>query len=290
MVSINRLSTEKRAQIVGSLVEGNSIRANVRMTGAAKNTVTKLLVDLGAACAEYQAAELVGLPCRTIQCDEIWAFCYSKQKNVPGEHIGTFGYGDVWTWTAICADTKLVPSWLVGERTVDDAWTFLSDLQCRLAERVQITSDGLKIYVQAVDLAFGAEADFAQLHKIYGSPEGSGKERRYSPAVCTGIDKRVISGDPDEREISTSYVERQNLTMRMGMRRFTRLTNGFSKKVENLAHAVSLHYMHYNFARPHQTLSKNADGTTTKRTPAMAAGVADHVWTLREIAALLDSN
>jgi len=289
---MNRLSTEKRAQIVGSLVEGNSIRATVRMTGAAKNTVTKLLVDLGAACAEYQAAELVDLPCRTIQCDEIWAFCYSKQKNVPEQHRGTYGYGDVWTWTAICADTKLVPSWLVGERTVDDAWTFLSDLQGRLAERVQISSDGLKIYVQAVDLAFGPEVDFAQIHKLYGPAEGTThQERKYSPNVCTGIEKKIITGDPDPAEISTSYVERQNLTMRMGMRRFTRLTNGFSKKVENLAHAVSLHYMHYNFARVHQSLTiTNTDGTRTKQTPAMAAGVADHVWTLREIAALLDSN
>jgi IS1 family transposase len=289
---MNRLSTEKRAQIVGCLVEGNSIRATVRMTGAAKNTVTKLLVDLGAACAEYQAAELVDLPCRTIQCDEIWAFCYSKQKNVPEQHRGTYGYGDVWTWTAICADTKLVPSWLVGERTVDDAWTFLSDLQGRLAERVQISSDGLKIYVQAVDLAFGPEVDFAQIHKLYGPAEGTThQERKYSPNVCTGIEKKIITGDPDPAEISTSYVERQNLTMRMGMRRFTRLTNGFSKKVENLTHAVSLHYMHYNFARVHQSLTiKHDDGTRTKQTPAMAAGVADHVWTLREIAALLDSN
>ena len=292
MVSMNRLSTEKRAQIVGALVEGNSIRATVRMTGAAKNTVTKLLVDLGAACAAYQEAELVDLPCRTIQCDEIWAFCYSKQKNVPDEHRGEYGYGDVWTWTAICADTKLVPSWLVGERTVDDAWTFLSDLQGRLAERVQISSDGLKIYVQAVDLAFGPEVDFAQIHKLYGPAEGTThQERKYSPNVCTGIEKKIITGDPDPAEISTSYVERQNLTMRMGMRRFTRLTNGFSKKVENLAHAVSLHYMHYNFARVHQSLTiTNTDGTRTKQTPAMAAGVADHVWTLREIAALLDSN
>jgi IS1 family transposase len=289
---MNRLSTEKRAQIVGALVEGNSIRATVRMTGAAKNTVTKLLVDLGAACAEYQAAELVDLPCRTIQCDEIWAFCYSKQKNVPEQHRGTYGYGDVWTWTAICADTKLVPSWLVGERTVDDAWAFLSDLQGRLAERVQISSDGLKIYVQAVDLAFGPEVDFAQIHKLYGPAEGTThQERKYSPNVCTGIEKKIITGDPDPAEISTSYVERQNLTMRMGMRRFTRLTNGFSKKVENLTHAVSLHYMHYNFARVHQSLTiTHEDGTRTKQTPAMAAGVAGHVWTLREIAALLDSN
>ncbi|MEA2372707.1 MAG: hypothetical protein QOH12_3101 [Solirubrobacteraceae bacterium] len=288
---MNRLSTEKRARIIGSLVEGNSIRATVRMTGAAKNTVTKLLVDLGAACADYQAATLVNLPCTTVECDEIWAFCYAKQKNVPEEHQGTFGYGDVWTWTAICADTKLVPSWLVGERTVDDAWAFMTDLQARLANRVQLTTDGHRSHIQAVDLAFGENIDFAMLHKIYGRPEGVENERRYSPAVCTGLDIKVIAGEPDPERISTTYVERQNLTMRMGMRRYTRLTNGFSKKVENLAHAVSLHYMHYNFGRVHSSLTvTNEDGTRTKRTPAMAAGVADHVWTLREIAGLLDSN
>jgi IS1 family transposase len=188
----------------------------------------------------------------------------------------------VWTWTAICADTNLVPSWLVGERTVDDAWAFMSDLQGRLANRVQLTTDGHHAYLQAVDLAFGAEIDYAMLHKLYGPADAAThQERKYSPNVCTGIEIRPITGNPDPEKISTSYVERQNLTMRMGMRRFTRLTNAFSKKVENLAHAVSLHYMHYNFARVH---------TTLKTTPAMAAGVADHKWTLAEIAALLDSN
>ncbi len=292
MVSMNRLATEKRAQIVGSLVEGNSIRATVRMTGAAKNTVAKLLVDLGKACAEYQDEVMRDLPCRTLQADEIWAFCYSKQKNVPQEHRGTFGYGDVWTWTAICADTKLVPSWLVGERTLEDAWAFMTDLADRLSHRVQLTTDGHKPYLTAVDGAFGHEIDYAMLHKLYGVAEGSThQERKYSPNVCTGVDVRVIEGDPDPSEISTSYVERQNLTMRMGMRRFTRLTNAFSKKVENLAHAVSLHYMYYNFARPHQSLAiDNETGPRTKRTPAMAAGIADHIWTLHEIAALLDSN
>ena len=291
MFSMNRLSTEKRAQIVGMLVEGNSLRATSRMAGVSINTVSKLLVDLGAACETYQADVLRGLRCTTIECDEIWAFCYSKQKNVPEEHQGTFGYGDVWTWTALCADTKLVPSWLVGERTVDDAWAFLTDLQERLANRVQLTSDGLKLYVQAVDLAFGAEIDFAQLHKIYGTDPGKDAARRYSPAVCTGTDVRIVNGDPDPSRISTSYVERQNLTMRMGMRRFTRLTNGFSKKIENHAAAVAIHFMHYNFARPHKSLSvRSEDGPATKRTPAMAAGVADHIWTLEEIAGLLDSN
>jgi IS1 family transposase len=291
IVSMNRLATEKRAQIIGSLVEGNSIRATVRMTGAAKNTVTKPLVDLGEACTEYQDHVMRGLPCRTIQCDEIWAFCYAKQKNVPEQHRGTFGYGDVWTWTALCADTKIVPTWLVGERTADDASVFMSDLARRLSHRVQLTTDGHRAYLQAVDGAFGFAVDYAMLQKLYGPPEGAAQERRYSPAVCTGIDVRKVTGDPDPERISTSYVERQNLTMRMGMRRFTRLTNGFSKKVENLSHAVALHYMHYNFARVHSSLTvKNEDGTRTKRTPAMAAGVTDHVWTLREIAALLDSN
>jgi IS1 family transposase len=289
MVSMNRLSTEKRAQIIGCLVEGNSIRATVRMTGAAKNTVTKLLVDLGEACAAYQDEHLRNLPCKVIEVDEIWAYCYSKQKNVPDEHKGEYGYGDVWTWTALCADTKLVPSWLVGERTYDDARVIMDDLRKRLADpRVQITTDGHQVYVAAIGLAFkGVPLDWAQLQKVYQSdPRG---ERRYSPPICTGTKVRVLKGDPDPDRISTSYVERQNLSMRMGMRRFTRLTNGFSKKVENLAHAVSLHYMHYNFARVHQSLTiQDESGKNIKRTPAMAAGVADHVWTLTEVAALLD--
>ena len=279
---MNRLTTEKRAQIVGSLVEGTSIRATVRMTGAAKNTVTKLLTDLGEACADYQDRTLLDLPCTTVQCDEIWAYCYAKQKNVPDEHRGTFGYGDVWTWTALCADTKLVPAWLVGERTYDDALTFMLDLQKRLSRPVQLTTDGNRTYLEAVDIAFWREKiDYAMLQKIYGPDPAD--ERRYSPPVCNGTTTHVVKGNPDPEKISTSYVERQNLTMRMGMRRFTRLTNGFSKKVENLAHAVSLHYLHYNFARPHKTLSK-----PYPTTPAMAAGLADHVWTLREIAELLD--
>lgn len=278
----HRLSTEKRGQIIGCLMEGMSIRATVRVTGAAKNTVVKLLCDLGEACAEYQDGELQNLPCTTIECDEIWSFCYAKQKNAPDEHRGTFGYGDMWTWTALCADTKLVPSWLVGERTTTDAYVFLSDLESRLANPVQLTTDGHRPYLTVVEPLFGADGiDFAMLHKIYGQPEGAEHERRYSPAVCTGIDKRVVLGEPDEARVSTSYVERQNLTMRMGVRRFTRLTDGFSKKVENLAHAVSLHYMHYNFGRPHQSLGR---GTT----PAMAAGVADHPWSLTQIAGLLD--
>ena len=282
MVNMNRLSTDKRAQIIGALVEGNSIRATSRMTGAAKNTIVKLLTDLGLACVEYQDHVLRDLPCTNIQCDEIWSYCYAK--NVPDEHKGTFGYGDVWTWTALCADTKLVPVWLVGERTFEDARTFLSDLERRLSNRVQLTTDGWRAYMRAVDWTFKGGVDYAVLHKLY-TPESASDERRYSPATCVGTDIQVMQGDPDPEKISTSYVERQNLTMRMGMRRFTRLTNGFSKKIENLVWAVSLHFMHYNFARPHKTLS---DPYPT--TPAMAAGVADHVWSLREIAELLDAD
>lgn len=280
MVSMNRLSTEKRAQIIGCLVEGNSIRATVRMTGAAKNTISRLLVDLGEACAEYQDGVFQDLSCKVVEADEIWSFCYAKQKNVPEDFKGTPGYGDVWTFTAICADTKLVPSWLVGERTADDAEVFLTDLASRMADRIQLSTDGHNIYASTVGLAFNHRVDWAQIQKTYASDSGDGK---YSPAVCTGVKVRVQKGDPDPGRISTSYVERQNLTMRMGMRRFTRLTNGFSRKIENLAHAVSLHFMHYNFARPHTAVKDRYP-----RTPAMAAGVADHVWSLEEIAALLD--
>lgn len=285
MVSVaNRLSTEQRARIIGCLVEGNSIRATVRMTGAAKNTVAKLLVDLGTACEAYQAGVLVGLPCERVQCDEIWSFVYSKARNVPEEHTGEWGYGDVWTWTAIDADIKLVPSWYVGNRSAEDARAFMTDVAGRMANRVQLTTDGLKVYLTAVQGAFGFDVDYAQLVKLYGG-ELTGPQTRYSPAPCIGTEVKKVTGAPDPRHISTSYVERQNLTMRMGMRRFTRLTNAFSKKVENLMAAVSLHFMHYNFARPHITLTKQYGAPTT---PAMAAGIADHVWTLTEIAGLLD--
>jgi IS1 family transposase len=276
---MNRLSTERRAQIIGCLVEGNSIRATVRMTGAAKNTITKLLADLGEACAEYQDGVLQDLPCKVLEVDEIWSFCYAKQKNVPEQFKGTPGYGDVWTFTSICADTKLVPSWLVGERTSDDAEYFLTDLASRLEGRVQLSTDGHRIYEGTVGPAFRQNVDWAQIQKQFSG----GEDGKYSPPVCIGTKRRVVKGDPDPDRISTSYVERQNPTMRMGMRRFTRLTNGFSRKVENLAHAVSLHFMHYNFARPHKSLKERYP-----RTPAMAAGVADHIWSLEEIAQLLD--
>jgi IS1 family transposase len=279
MVIMNRLSTEKRAQIIGCLVEGNSIRATVRMTGAAKNTITKLLVDLGEACAEYQDGALQDLPCKVLEVDEIWAFCWAKQKNVPEQFKGMPGYGDVWTFTALCADTKLVPSWLVGERTSDDAEVFLTDLANRMAGRIQLSTDGHRIYEGTVGPSFANHVDWAQIQKHFAGGEAG----KYSPPVCIGSKRRVLKGDPDPDRISTSYVERQNLTMRMGMRRFTRLTNGFSRKVEHLSHSVSLHFLHYNFARPHASLKERYP-----RTPAMAAGVADHIWSLEEIAALLD--
>jgi len=276
MVSMNRLTTEKRVAVISALVEGCSIRATVRMTGVSKNTVTKLLVDMGKACSDYQDEVLRDLPCRRVQLDEIWSFCYSKSKNVPEEKHGQFGYGDVWTWTAICADTKLVPSWFVGNRDGASAAEFVNDLASRLKHRIQLTTDGHKPYLEAVENAFGSEVDYAMLIKIYGSePEA---EKRYSPAKCVGADKHVVSGHPERKHVSTSYVERQNLTMRMQMRRFTRLTNAFSKKVENHAHAIALHFMHYNFARLHQTL---------KSTPAMRAGVTDHLWSVEEIVGLL---
>lgn len=273
--------------MISCLVEGMSIRATVRVTGVAKNTIVKLLAEIGQACADYQDTTLRNLNSTRIECDEIWSFCYSKQKNIPEEFIGTPGYGDVWTWTAIDADSKLVPSWLVGERTNKDAYFFLKDLHSRLKNRVQLTTDGHHPYLAVVEPLFGSDGiDFAMLHKIYGNLPGikNSPERTYSPAECTGTEVRVITGDPDPSLISTSYVERQNLTMRMGMRRFTRLTNGFSKKIENHAHAVSLHFMYYNFARPHQTLTKKYGVPTT---PAMAAGKAEHVWSTWEIAELL---
>jgi IS1 family transposase len=259
-----------------------SIRATVRLTGAAKNTVTKLLADLGAACFEYQDGAMQNLTCEKVQADEIWSFVGAKQKKVQPHHPEDFG--DWWTWVAIDADTKLVPCWWMGGRNSDDAIYFMRDLASRLAHRVQLTTDGYRPYLIAVDDAFGDAIDYALLVKMYGSTASRRRpETRYSPGECIGAEATPIKGNPDPDAISTSYIERQNLTMRMGMRRFTRLTNGFSKKAQNLMAAVSLHFMHYNFARPHKSLS-NPYPTT----PAMAAGVADHVWTLEEIAGLLD--
>jgi IS1 family transposase len=277
---MNKLTTERRTAVVRALVEGCSIRSTVRMTGVAKNTISKLLVELGVACAEYQNEVMRDLPCQRVQLDEIWSFVYSKAKNVPEEMRGEFGVGDVWTWTAICAETKLVPCWLVGTRDGEAASLFVRDLASRLRHRVQLTTDGHRPYLEAVEDAFGMNIDYAMLIKSYGpATEGTPTEVKYSPNVCTGCKKEKIVGNPDPEHISTSYVERQNLTMRMMMRRFTRLTNAFSKKVENHAAAISLHFMHYNFARVHQTL---------RSTPAMKAGVTDHLWSVEEIVGLLD--
>ncbi len=274
---MNKLTKEEQVRVVACLVEGNSLRATVRMTGVHRTTIQKLLVELGAACSAYQDKVFRNLTCKRIQCDEIWSFVYAKDKNVT-EQTKYSGAGSVWTWVALDADTKLVPCWFVGGRDAGAAYHFMHDLQGRLAHRVQLTTDGHKPYLTAIEDAFGADIDFATLVKIYGNEQQPG-EIRYSPAQCMGARKAVISGAPDHRHISTSFTERQNLTMRMQMRRFTRLTNAFSKKIENHEAAIALHYMHYNFARVHQTL---------RCTPAMEAGVSDHVWTIREIVDLLD--
>jgi IS1 family transposase len=275
---MNRLSIEKRAMILRLLCEGMSMRATSRTVGVSINTVTKLLEDAGAACLDYQDTHLVDLNCKRIQCDEIWAFCYSKAKNVPAEKLGEFGYGDVWTWVALDAETKLVPCWVIAGRTPDAARDFMFNLAGRVKGRFQLTTDGLGTYLPAVEDAFGMEVDYAMLIKSYAAPAGHTAERKYSPGEVSGIKKLRVQGRPEKAHVSTSYIERQNLTMRMSMRRFTRLTNGFSKKVENHIHAQSLFYCYYNFARPHKSL-KGA-------TPAMAAGVANHVWTFEEIAQL----
>lgn len=281
MVTMNRLSTHKRAEIIACLVDGNSIRATCRITGTAKGTVLRLLREVGVACAEYQDRVLRNLPCKRLQADEIWSFCYAKAKNVPGEHKNDFGYGDVWTWTAICDETRLVPAWHISTRDAHAAHRFMIDLASRLSNPVQMTTDGHRSYLEAVDFAFEKAIDYAMLVKLYGGAPENQPETRYSPADCVGTEVRVIQGSPDPKHISTSYVERNNLTMRMSMRRFTRLTNAFSKKIEYHACAVALHFMYYNFARPHQSLKG--------RTPAMAAGVADHRWSTYEIAELLES-
>lgn len=274
---MNKLTQIKRVQVIAALVEGNSIRATCRMTGVAKGTVIKLLVDLGKACAAYQDRTIRNVTSRQVQCDEIWSFCYAKEKNLPDELKGRLGFGDVWTWTALDADTKLIVSFLVGSRSVAYARKFIEDLASRLANRVQLTTDGHRAYLTAVENAFGSQIDYAMLDKIYQTPPVP-EVHRYSPAKCCGAVKKKINGNPDMSKVSTSYVERQNLTMRMSMRRMTRLTNAFSKKMENQAHAVALHFMHYNFCRIHQTL---------RVTPAMEAGIADHVWSLEELAGLL---
>ena len=278
---MNRLSTEKRRLLIRCLVEGMSVRAASRTAGTSKNTTLKLLVDAGNACADYQDVTLVDLPCRRVQVDEIWSFIYAKEKNVKRARTAPPEAGDVWTWTAICADTKVVPSWRLGDRTSATAIEFMDDLCARLANRVQLTSDGHKAYLEAVEGAFGGDVDYAMLVKHYDVlDKGRSAEKRYSPPECTGIKKTTIEGRPDPAHVSTSYVERQNLTMRMSMRRFTRLTNAFSKKLENHGHSVALHFMHYNFCRKHMSLGM---------TPAMAAGAADRPLTIDDIVRLVEA-
>jgi IS1 family transposase len=272
---MNKLTHAKRAQIIHLLVEGNSMRGTARIADVAFNTVAKLFLDTAKVCADYQDRTLRGLSCKKLQLDEIWSFVYAKAKNVPEGKEGKAG--DVWTWVAIDADSKLVPSWRIGNRDGATACEFVADLATRLAHRVQITSDAHRPYLQAVEGAFGADVDYAMLMKIYGQTvEG---QKRYSPPECLGVKKVKIIGNPDLCCISTSFVERQNLTMRMSIRRFTRLTNAFSKKIENHAHSVALHYMHYNFCRIHKTL---------RVTPAMAAGVVDKVWSVDDIVSLVE--
>ena len=271
---MNVLPIEKRAQILHLLVEGNSMRATSRIADVSINTVTKLLVDAGTACLAFQDEVIRNINSKRVQCDEIWSFCYSKEKNVADEHKGVLGRGDCYTWTAIDADTKLAISWLVGRRDGEYAEAFMADLASRLAGRIQLTTDGHGPYIDAVEKMFGGAIDYAMLVKIYEGGDQEG-QRRYSPSSFVKSEKRRMNGAPDMDKVSTSYVERQNLTMRMSMRRFTRLTNGFSKKIENLECAVALHFMHYNFARIHKTL---------RVTPAMEAGISDHPWTLEEIA------
>ena len=276
-VGMNKLTHDKRVQVINLLVEGNSMRATARIADVAFNTVAKLFIETAKVCAEYQDQAFRKLTCKRLQLDEIWSFVYAKAKNVPDEKRGQAG--DVWTWVAIDADSKLVPSWRIGSRDGATACEFVADLASRLANRVQITSDGHRPYLEAVDKAFGSDVDFAQLIKIYGETvEG---QKRYSPADCIGAKKSKVIGNPDLCCVSTSFVERQNLTMRMSIRRFTRLTNAFSKKIENHAHSVALHYMHYNFVRIHKTL---------RVTPAMAAGVADHLWTISDIVDLVEKS
>jgi IS1 family transposase len=272
---MNVLKTDKRVQVVSALVEGNSINAIVRMTGVAKHSVLNLLRDIGCAAAAHHHRNVRNVRVRRLQCDEIWAFCGAKSKNVTPEQEAN-GWGDVWTWTAIDADTKLCLTYYVGDRGGAAAYEFMQDCAERIMGRPQITTDAHRPYLKAIEEAFGADCDYAQLHKIYGA--SNEPEHRYSPATCIGCDMKTVTGDPDPKHVSTSFVERQNLSMRMGMRRFTRLTNGFSKKLENHGHMVALYFLHYNFCRVHSTL---------RVTPAMQAGISDHVWSIEELCALL---
>lgn len=277
---MNKLSAAKRAQILTMMVEGVSIRAISRMTGASKNTIVKLLADAGQACAEYQDKNLRGLTCKRLQVDEIWSFVYAKAKNVETAKAAPEVAGDVWTWTAIDADTKLIPSFFVGGRDAYAANVFMRDLADRLTNRVQLTSDGNKAYLDAVERAFGSEIDYAMLVKHYGPAPEQTAARRYSPAECVGTTTGTVTGQPDRKHVSTSYAERANLSIRMGIRRFTRLTNAFSKKVENHFYALAIYFMHYNYVRIHQSL---------RVTPAMAAGVSKTLWSMDDVVRIVEA-
>ncbi|MFH1157791.1 MAG: IS1 family transposase [Pseudomonadota bacterium] len=272
---MNKLPIQKRIQILQMLCEGSSMRSISRVVGVSINTVSKLLEDAGEACEAFHNETVRNVKAKRVQCDEIWSFCYSKAKNVPKDKEGQAG--DLWTWTAIESESKLILSWLVGGRDSDTAMDFVADLKGRLANRVQLTTDGHKAYLEAIEGAFGDDVDYAMMVKLYGET-GEG-QKRYSPAECVGIKKTRISGKPDLSHVSTSHVERQNLTMRMSMRRFTRLTNGFSKKIENHCHALALYFVWYNFVRMHKTL---------KMSPAMAAGVSDTLWSMEDLVQMID--
>jgi IS1 family transposase len=277
---MNRLSTQDRAKIIGCLIEGNSVRATARLLDVDKKTILRLLAEVGTACKDFHDKHVRNVSAKRVQCDEIWSFIGMKEKNVPEKCKNERGLGDCYTWTGLDADSKLMISYNVGLRDVPDAMRFMDDLRGRLANRVQLTTDGHRAYLVAVDEAFGGDVDYAMLIKLYSaSGKPKSEERKYSPADCCGIRMKRISGNPSKKDISTSYVERMNLNIRMGNRRFTRLTNAFSKKVENHIHALAIYFMHYNFGRIHQTL---------RVTPAMQAGLTDHVWSLEEIAALAE--
>ena len=274
---MKQLTTQQRVQVVAALVEGNSINSTVRMTGVSKPTILRLIGLLGDACQKFHDEKVRNLSTKRVQVDEIWSFCHAKAKNVPAEHQGELGYGDVWTFTGIDADTKLTIAWIVGRRSAEFACDFMLDLASRVSGRIQLTTDGMNKYPAAVADAFQGEVDYAQLIKIYGNESGTGG--RYSPPKLTAIEHEMVCGAPDMGHVSTSYVERSNLTMRMSMRRFTRLTNAFSKKLENHKHAIAIYAVHYNFCRNHMSI---------KKTPAMAAGLADHKWTIEELIGLID--
>lgn len=279
-MNMNTLPNTKRIQILSMLVEGSSMRTISRIVGVSINTVTKLLVEAGQACEAFHDEHVRNVHASKVQCDEIWSFCYAKQKNVRAAQAAPEQAGDVWTWTALESESKLILSWMVGDRDAGYATEFMRDLESRLATRVQLTTDGLKVYLEAVEDAFGNNIDYAQLVKLYGESPEPGPERKYSPSVCKGARKQRVQGNPEKKHVSTSHVERHNLTMRMSLRRFTRLTNAFSKKIDNHCHALALYFVFYNFVKIHKSL---------RVTPAMQASLTDHVWEWEDVLNLIDA-